>query len=137
MTCVVLQDVCPSSELHEDDEDDGHGGGSSAAGESGGEIAKIKQRRKGTWNCVVCTEMCHVFLHFPCIFRRALLSLRHVAAQTISSLLAAAGIGDTAKVQAITSLKEANINSSECKHLVSCVHVICAQFLAAKPLLCG
>jgi hypothetical protein len=40
-------------------------------------------------------------------------------------------------VQAITSLKEANINSSECKHLVSCVHVICAQFLAAKPLLCG
>ena len=71
MTCVVLQDVCPSSEFQEDDEEDEHVGGSNAAGESGGEIAKIKQRRKGTWNRVVCIEMFHVFLHFSCIFRPA------------------------------------------------------------------
>jgi hypothetical protein len=66
---------------------------------------------------------------YSCIFPASSVppdfSLRHVAAQTISALLAAAGIGDTAKVQAITSLKEANINSSECKRLVSFVHVIC------------
>jgi hypothetical protein len=65
-------------------------------------------------------QMCTLFLNYtvapfflPDIF------LRHVAAQTISALLAAAGVGDTAKVKAITSLKEADINASECNHLLS------------------
>ena len=62
---------------------------------------------------------------FPASFVPPDFPLRNVAAQTISALLAAAGIGDAAKVQAITSLKEANINASECKHLVSFVQVIC------------
>ena len=65
-------------------------------------------------------QMCTLFLNdtaapffLPDIF------LRHVAAQTISALLAAAGVGDTAKVKAITSLKEADINASECNLLLS------------------
>ena len=70
--------------------------------------------------------MCTLFLNYTAApFFVLDFSLRHVAAQTISALLAAAGVGDTGKVKAITSLKEADINASECNHLLS-LHMLYA-----------
>jgi hypothetical protein len=70
--------------------------------------------------------MCTLFLNYTAApFFVPDFSLRHVAAQTISALLAAAGVGDTGKVKAITSLKEADINASKCNHLLS-LHMLYA-----------